>query len=310
MGFALKKEFITPKTIVVGLGETGLSVARFLINQGIEFKILDTRSSPPMLADFQNEFPEIEVQLGEISAQSFKDIEQVIVSPGVDVNQPEFHAAIIENNCACLGDIELFAHNCEKPIVAITGSNGKSTVTTLLTEMAQHSGIRAYSGGNLSPPALDLLMREDAELFVLELSSFQLESVSSLKPIASTVLNVTDDHLDRHGDIASYAEIKAKIYNSAKYSVINRDDDYVTIMNTSGQVISFGLGVPDSNNKAFGVLEENGNAYLAFGKQHLLSVDKLALKGEAGVLNSLAAQKVLDKATQSHGRDGLCSKCG
>ena len=294
MGFALKKEIVkneivSPKTIIVGLGETGLSVARFLVKQGIDFKIIDTRLTPPLLADFQQEFPNIEIQLGELSASCFEDVKTIIVSPGVDTNQSKIHAAVIGNNCECIGDIELFARSCKKPTVAITGSNGKSTVTTLLTEMAKHAGIHVYAGGNLLPPALDLLVHDDAELFVLELSSFQLESTHSLKPTVSVVLNVSDDHLDRHRDITNYAGIKARIYANAKYSVINRDDEFVSKMTASGEVISFGLNQPKDNKKEFGIIKKNGNTYLTFGKQQLLSTNELALQGEVGILNSLAA---------------------
>ena len=288
MGFALEKEHTIPKTLVIGLGETGNSVARFLMKQDIEFKMLDTRLSPPMLEEFQKNFPDIEVQLGDLSANSFVGAEQVIVSPGIDVNHFDFNKAVHEKNCICFGDIELFAQNCDKPVVAITGSNGKSTVTTLLAEMARQAGVCAYAGGNLAPPALDLLANEDAELFVLELSSFQLESIFSLKPIVSVVLNVSDDHLDRHGDIENYANVKARIYTNAKYSVVNRNDEYVSRMKTSNEIISFGLDQPYNGN-AFGVTKKDGMTYLAFGEKDLLSTDKLALRGEAGILNSLAA---------------------
>lgn len=294
MGLALKKEIVEketaiPKTTIIGLGVTGISVARYLTKEGVNFKIVDTREAPPLLADFQQEFPNIEIQLGELSASIFDGVEQIIVSPGVDTSLPAIHAAVIGNQCECIGDIELFARKCKKPIVAITGSNGKSTVTTLLTEMAKHAGIQAYSGGNLSPPALDLLANDDAELIVLELSSFQLESTHSLNPVVSVVLNVSDDHLDRHGDIDNYASIKAHIYSEAKNSVINRDDAYVSKMPTSGQVLSFGLSKPKDNENEFGIIKDNGITFLMFGKQRILPAHELALQGEAGILNSLAA---------------------
>ena len=287
MGLALKKETISPKTIVVGLGETGLSVARYLAKQGVDFKMLDTRSNPPQLKAFTKEFPNTEVQLGELSISQFEAAEQIIVSPGIDIHQPEIRRAVLEYNCECIGDIELFARHCKQTIVAITGSNGKSTVTSLLAEMAKTAGVNAYAGGNLAPPALDLLVHDDAELFVLECSSFQLESTQSLKPNVSVVLNVSDDHLDRHGDMDNYASIKASIYRNADNSVINREDQHVIKMETHGRVISFGLGQPETGE--FGVIEKNGTPYLAFEQELLLSVDELTLQGEAGVLNSLAA---------------------
>jgi len=276
MGLALKKEIVNPKTVVIGLGETGLSVARYLFQQDIDFSMIDTRTKPM-----------VELRLGELSIDQFESVEQIIVSPGIDVNQPELLGAVEQFGCECVGDIELFARQCKQDIVAITGSNGKSTVTSLFHEMATAAGIKSYAGGNLAPPALDLLVHEDAELFVLEVSSFQLETTKTLKPKVSVVLNVSADHLDRHGDIDTYANIKATIYSDAKYSVINRDDALVESMKTHGQVISFGLG--QSREMGFGVNEENGVEQIAFGDQLLLCVDDLALQGEAGIQNSMAA---------------------
>ena len=287
MDLALQRDSVRQQTVVIGLGDTGLSVAQYLSKQGVDFKMLDTRSNPPQLAAFKKEYPEIEIQLGEFTAEFFQHAQQIIVSPGIDINQKNIHALTCENNCECFGDIELFARSTSKPIVAITGSNGKSTVTSLIAEMANTAGVKAYAGGNLSPPALYLLNHEDAELFVLEISSFQLETTQSLQPQVSVVLNVSPDHLDRHGDIDNYAHIKENIYKNSKVSVINRDDDYVLNMKTSGEVITFGLQQPMENE--FGVIEVNGNLYLAFGQKRLLSASELSLPGEAGIINSLAA---------------------
>ncbi len=225
--------------------------------------------------------------MGEISTEKFEGAQQIIVSPGVDTNLRVIRQVVEDNQCECIGDIELFARSVTKPVVAITGSNGKSTVTSLLAEMASMAGIKAYAGGNLAPPALSLLDHHDAELYVLELSSFQLESTQSLQPQVSVVLNVSADHLDRHGDVENYAQIKARIYSNAKVSVINRDDYYVANMQTFGKVISFGLDQPENNH--FGILNENGDSHLAFGGERLIPVRELALQGEAGILNSLAA---------------------
>lgn len=293
MSLALQKNDISNdssnacETIVIGLGETGLSVAEYLSENNISFTMLDTRVNPPQLPLFKQRFPAAEVFLGELEAKRFAHAIQVIVSPGIDVNQHVLHEVVKNNSCECIGDIELFARSTKKPVVAITGSNGKSTVTSLFAEMAKAAGVQALAGGNLGPPALSLLQQEDAELFVLELSSFQLESTRTLHPEVSVVLNISPDHLDRHGDVDNYAHIKEHVYTHAKVSVINRDDEYVADMKTSGLVISFGLSKPESDE--FGVISESGEEYLAFGKQRLLSVNKLALKGESGILNSLAA---------------------
>lgn len=289
MGFALRNNDTNNacETIVIGLGETGLSVAEYLSQKNIVFTMLDTRERPPQLPSFKQRFPGVKVYLGELIAKRFAHATQVIVSPGIDINQEVMREAVAINDCECIGDIELFARSTTKPVVAITGSNGKSTVTSLLTEMARSADVTAYAGGNLGPPALDLLTQEDAELFVLELSSFQLELTQSLQSEVSVVLNISPDHLDRHGDVDNYAHIKEYIYTNAKVSVINRDDEYVAAMKTSEQVISFGLGRPEGGE--FGVIGENADEYLAFGEERLLPINELALKGESGVLNSLAA---------------------
>ncbi len=289
MSSALQKNDINnvSKTIVIGLGLTGLSVARHLRKQGVVFSMLDTRANPPQLATFKQEFPDVELRLATLSDDELANTVQVIVSPGIDINQDAIRKVVVNNSCECIGDIELFSRSTEKPIVAITGSNGKSTVTSLFNEMARSSGVNSYAGGNLSPPALDLLEHKDAELFVLELSSFQLESIKSLQPEASVVLNISPDHLDRHGDVDNYARIKARIYSEAKFSIVNRDDEYVSQMKFSGEIISFGLGHPREGE--FGVINENGSLVLALGEEHLLPVSELALQGESGILNSLAA---------------------
>lgn len=289
MGLALlkKDESNMRETLVIGLGETGISVAEYLSKQGISFAMLDTRANPPQLESFKKRFPATELHLGELVPDMFAQATQVVVSPGIDINQHVIQQAVAKNNSECFGDIELFARNATKPIIAITGSNGKSTVTSLLTEMAKSANINAYAGGNLGPPALDLLNQNDAELFVLELSSFQLESTQTLQPQVSVVLNVTADHLDRHGDVDNYAKIKECIYDHAKFSVVNREDEYVSKMDTSGEVISFGLNEPAQHE--FGVIKDSNQSYLALGDQRLLCTSELALQGEAGILNSLAA---------------------
>lgn len=288
MGFALYKQQVDKRyeTMVVGLGETGLSIARYLHDRGIPFAVADTRSLPPKINSFRQQFPDVDVYLGKLSAGLFQGIKRILVSPGIDINNQCLQAAV-RQGAECYGDIELFANNTQTPIVAITGSNGKSTVASLVTAMARSAKVKAYAGGNLRPPAMDLLGFRDAELFVLELSSFQLESTCSLQPLVSVVLNISPDHLDRHKSIGRYTRIKEKIYAHAKISVINRDDVLVTKMKTSGKVVSFGLGY--SADDEFGVVHDNGNTFLAKGQRCLLATDELTLLGEAGVFNSLAA---------------------
>jgi len=291
-GFSVAKQDASNmrETVVIGLGETGISVAKHLSKQGIAFSMCDTRSNPPQLSAFKQRFPNAEIHLGGFVDGAFAQAAQIIVSPGIDINQDVIRKAVAANECECVGDIELFARSTTMPIVAITGSNGKSTVTSLLAEMARSANVNAYAGGNLGPPALDLLNHNDAELFVLELSSFQLESTQSLRPDVAVVLNISPDHLDRHGDVDNYAQIKERIYSNAKSSVINRNDEYVSLMKTAGEVISFALDQPSAGH--FGIRKENDCLYLVFGDKHLLPVSELALQGESGILNSLAALAV------------------
>ncbi len=293
MGYALQTEMTESnyEYLVVGLGETGFSLATFLYDCGASFAVADTRENPPLLDNFRRKFPSVETYLGEFSFNTFSKAKQIVLSPGVDVHNEVIQSAI-NVGVQCCGDIELFVNNTQIPIVAITGSNGKSTVTSLVAEMANNSGIRAYAGGNLGPPALELLSYDDAELFILELSSFQLEITKSLSAKVAAVLNISADHLDRHGDLHNYATIKARIYEHAKNSVINRDDDVVTSMNTSGDVASFGL--KQGVNNEFGLIHKDNKVFLAKGDRCLLSIDKVAMPGESGILNSLAGLAIGD----------------
>lgn len=287
MSHALQKQTVsTSEYIIAGLGETGLSVATFFYNRGIPFVMADTRVDPPLLNTFKQKFPDVDFYVGEFPSSEFSKANKIVISPGVDVKNKTIQSAI-NDGAECYGDIEIFANNTQTPIVAITGSNGKSTVTSLVAEMAKSVGMQAYAGGNLGPPALDLLDHTDAELFVLELSSFQLESTKSLQPKVATVLNISADHLDRHGDMRSYADIKSKVFNQAKNSVINRDDVMVADMHTSGTVTSFGLSQPANNE--FGLTHEGNETYLMKGDKRLLAIGEIAMRGEAGILNSLAA---------------------
>ncbi len=291
MGVALQKQMTdrNNERIVIGLGKTGLSVARHFYSRGVPFVMADTRDNPPRINTFKKEFPDACVCAGALSKQLFAGTKQIIVSPGVDIRNPVIQSAIVQG-AECFGDIELFANANQIPVVAITGSNGKSTVTQLVTEMACAAGVQAYAGGNIGAPALDILEYDDAELFVLELSSFQLESTRSLRSRVSAVLNVSADHLDRHDSIERYADIKAKIYKHTACSVINRDDEFVTKMKTSGTVTSFGIGRPAY--QGFGLLHQGMRAFLAKDGDCLLPVDELAMQGESGILNALAALSI------------------
>ena len=274
------------KTLVVGLGKTGLSCARFLARRGVPVAITDSRNEPPALDMLKQEMPNLALFLGGFSAGVFEAAERMVVSPGVSVKEPLLRAAAARG-VEIIGDIELFAREAAAPIIAITGSNGKSTVTTLVGAMAQQAGIKVAVGGNLGEPALDLL-NDDVDLYVLELSSFQLETTQSLYTVAATVLNVSPDHLDRYDDLAEYAATKAKVYRGAEIGVINRDDPLVTEMaGQAAQEVGFTLGEPAQGD--YGIRQEAGESWLCHGRQRLLKAAELKMVGRHNLANALAA---------------------
>jgi len=271
---------------VVGLGKTGLAVARFLASQNCPFIMLDTREAPANLAEFQRAFPGVAVELGPLNAETLCGVEEVVLSPGVALSQPALQAAL-QHGVSVIGDIELFTRHAKAPIVAITGSNAKSTVTTLVGEMAREAGLNVGVGGNIGTPALALLEQE-ADLYVLELSSFQLETTTRLNARVATILNVSEDHMDRYDSLMDYHRAKQRIYFGAQQVVTNRDDALTQPPLATGvKVISFGLGAPDFN--AFGVRRVGDRKYLAFQFENLLSVDELLLPGSHNQANALAA---------------------
>ena len=208
--------------LVVGLGETGLSCVRHLAGLHRKVVAVDSRKRPPCLAAVESEFPGVEVRCGGFDTPMFDAAAEIVVSPGVSVREPALQAAAARG-VRIVGDVELFARAADAPVVAITGSNGKSTVTSLVSAMARRCGVRAGSGGNLGPPALSLLGR-GYELYVLELSSFQLETTSALRPVAATVLNVSADHLDRYESFDEYVAAKRRVFSGDTVVVANLDD--------------------------------------------------------------------------------------
>ncbi len=276
----------TGKTLIVGLGKTGLSCARYLTAQGVALAVTDSREAPPGLEALRRDFPDMALFLGGFQPEVFQAANQLVVSPGVPVSTPMIQAAR-ERGSEVLGDVELFARAVQAPVVAITGSNGKSTVTTLLGEMARNAGLNVAVGGNLGEPVLNLL-DESVALYVVELSSFQLETTWSLKPRASVVLNISADHMDRYGDIDAYADAKAGIYTQAQVRVINRDDAKVAAMSgTDDGVLGFTLNPPAGSD--FGVCENQGEAWLCQGSTALMPVSDLRIPGRHNQANALAA---------------------
>ena len=274
------------RRIVVGMGQTGLSCARFLAGLGLPFAVADSRDAPPLLAHFRTEFPQAELRAGAFDAAFLATAAELILSPGVDPAEPAIRAARAAGTTV-LGDIELFHREARAPVVAITGTNAKSTVTTLVWLMAQEAGLRVACGGNLGTPALDLLAPEVA-LYVLELSSFQLETVIDFRADVATVLNIAPDHLDRYPDMQAYRAAKLRIYRGADCAVFNRDDA-MTLPGAqdTGRRVSFGEGSPLAGD--YGLVTRDGLEWLACGSDPLIAARELGLRGRHNVLNSLAA---------------------
>jgi UDP-N-acetylmuramoylalanine--D-glutamate ligase len=284
--------------LIVGLGKTGLSVARFLMRQGLGFAVADNRVQPPGLAELQQACPSVEIRLGSFDAVWMAGFSTLVVSPGVAVTEPALLAAA-QAGAEIIGDIELFARHVIAPVIAITGSNGKSTVTTLVGELLVAAGRKVAVGGNLGTPALDLLAGEPAEIYVLELSSFQLETTRSLKPVAATVLNVSEDHMDRYADLAAYAQAKGQVYQDAACAVVNRDDARsVALAATSNaaSTVSFGLNAPlaDAEGESWGIAEHEGVLWLVHGQTRLVREDALNIRGQHNMANALAALALVD----------------
>ncbi len=273
-------------TLVVGLGVTGLSCVRYLRAQGVVVRVADSRANPPGLLELRREFPEVEVELGEFSLSSFSNAKALVVSPGVSLKTPAIAAAQAQG-IPCLGDIELFAQSTQAPVLAVTGSNGKSTVVSLLAAMAQHAHIKAALGGNIGTPALDLLAGETPEFTILELSSFQLETTSSLKPLAAVVLNITPDHMDRYATIEEYAQSKLRIYAGCRHWVINRDDERVAALEAqASNAISFSVRDACAD---FYLKRKADGFCLCHQGEELISGQEMRLAGTHNLANALAA---------------------
>ncbi|MBX8487979.1 UDP-N-acetylmuramoyl-L-alanine--D-glutamate ligase [Pseudomonas cichorii] len=272
--------------IVVGLGKSGMSLVRFLANRGVAFAVADTRENPPELATLRRDYPQVEVRCGELDVEFLCRADELYVSPGLALATPalqEAHARGVKMS----GDLDLFARYAKAPIIAITGSNAKSTVTTLVGEMAQAAGKRVAVGGNLGMPALDLLS-DDVELYVMELSSFQLETTHELNAEVATVLNVSEDHMDRYSGLPAYHLAKHRIFRGARQVVVNRQDALSRPLIGEGLPCwTFGLTKPDFN--GFGLREENGEKYLAFQFDNLMPVRELKVRGAHNQANALAA---------------------
>jgi UDP-N-acetylmuramoylalanine--D-glutamate ligase len=275
-------------TLIVGMGVTGISCARYLRVQGVSLRMVDSREQPPMWADVQQQFADCDLHTGNFKPEQLMNVNRVLLSPGISLSHPFIQLAI-QRGIEVIGDIELFAQHVNKPVIAITGSNGKSTVTTLLGEMLECAGLKVAVGGNLGTPALDLLLEKNPDVFVLELSSFQLDTTASLKPVASVVLNVSEDHMDRYADLAAYAGSKSGIYRQSSFCVMNKDDLCVSSMPTANKAKRMYFTKNEPAENEFGLSKGRDNVWLCYGNTKIVAANELKLIGEHNLLNALAA---------------------
>lgn len=283
------------RMLVVGLGLSGVSALRYLAREDADLVVTDSRAGPAGHQQLTAEFSRYEFRLGGFSApEPLSQFSEAVVSPGVSLDEP-FVQALRAAGVPVVGDIELFARHARAPVIGITGSNGKSTVTTLVGEMAKAAGLKVGVGGNLAPPALDVLS-DSAQLYVLELSSFQLETTHTLRCRAAAVLNLSEDHLDRHGSMAAYGAAKARIFNGCQVAVINRDD-VATRLNSDAarRRLSFGLDAPRAPGE-YGLIEQRGELWLATARDRILPLSALKIAGLHNAANVLAALALIEAA--------------
>lgn len=273
------------RRIVVGLGLTGVSCARFLAARGLPFAVMDSRSEPPGIHQFRDEFPSIDIHLGDWNEAILTAADELYVSPGVPLSEPVLQQAA-SDGARISSDLDLFMAEVAAPVIAITGSNAKSTVTSLVGDMAYCAGLNAGIGGNLGTPMLDLL-DEERDCYVLELSSFQLERCAGMEASVASILNISADHIDRHGSMRSYQDAKQVIYRDAGRCVVNRNDAATYPRKPIENLCSFGLDQPAAGD--WGVVTVDDHRYIAKGSDAVLSVSALQLVGSHNLLNVVAA---------------------
>ncbi len=274
--------------LVLGLGETGLSALRWLRTQDAMVSVADTREAAPSLDVVKAEMPEVAIYLGAFDAAVLTKAELIVISPGVALSEPAVQTAM-QAGVEVVGDVELFAQyrSTKAKVIAITGANGKTTVTTLVGEMCKAAGLKTIVAGNIGLPVLDALAMETPDVYVLELSSFQLETTSSLAVDAATMLNLTEDHMDRYADMPSYAAAKARIFYNAKHQALNRDDAWSMVMaRPSLSMRTFGLSEDECD---FGIANEANETWLCEGAHQLINAADLHIKGAHNAANALAA---------------------
>ena len=293
VGNFMSEQPIDTEYVVFGLGKTGLSCAKFLSERGIACTVVDTREDPPGRDALRHSHPHIRLITSELSADLLGSCKQIILSPGVSRTHP-FVGWALECGLEVIGDIELFARNVNAPVIAVTGSNGKSTVVTMVSDILAAAGFMVRCGGNIGTPALELLQdASSVDYFVLELSSFQLESTYSLAPEVACILNVSPDHMDRYANFSSYVEAKTRILRRAKFAVLNADSPEIAILKPDCTTRHFGISA--SGSEYYCSAEMNGVSWLVTDKQPLIAVTELGVQGEHNYLNALAAVAITDR---------------
>jgi UDP-N-acetylmuramoylalanine--D-glutamate ligase len=273
-------------SIVVGLGKTGISAIEYLLSQGERIAAADSRLQPPDIESIRRRFPHLHLYLGDFEKSNFYDCERLLLSPGVSIREPAIQAAI-KKGVHLSSDVEVFCQQVKAPIVAVTGSNGKSTVVTLLTDMIERCAYRVKLAGNIGTPVLDLVGDEEPDFYVLELSSFQLETLQSLNAVAALVLNVSADHMDRYQCLEDYASVKQVIYAGDGKMILNADDPLVSKMEQSNRE-SVHYGLSDSAGNEFGIRVVDGEILLCHRQENLMSTSSLKILGRHNISNVLA----------------------
>lgn len=283
------------RIVVIGAGVTGRSVVEHLLRNGEDPMWLDDRNDPPGAPDLLERHRGIRHRFGPGATRDLDGAQQIILSPGVDPAEPAIRQAA-NRGTEVIGDVELFARRVASPVIGITGSNGKTTVTQLLTAMARAAGVPVETGGNIGVPALDLLERSAPRFYVLELSSFQLETITSLRTHASVVLNIGRDHLDRHRTMSAYRTAKSRVYQNTRWALVNRDDpDAASLVDFDAahyqQLSSFGT---DAHSTAFGLHRDGATVWLSHGPRRLMPESVLPLSGRHNTCNVLAAMALAE----------------
>jgi UDP-N-acetylmuramoylalanine--D-glutamate ligase len=282
-------------TLIVGLGASGLAAARYLERRGEAVLVIDSRAEPPGLSDLNRDCPTAAVRTQTLDSQWLAQAGRLVLSPGLSVDLP-IVAEARRRGLEVVGELELFARAVERPVVAVTGSNGKSTVTSLTAHLLAAQGFSVAAGGNLGPPAIDLLARQaddEIDVYVLEVSSFQLETTHSLKPVAAALLNISPDHIDRHGSLERYAALKAELLNAGEYAVVNLDDPLVRELAPAGaKTIPFSVAGPLAD--GWSIIGHAGERWLADRLEPLIPAAALRLAGETGAANALAALALVE----------------